>query len=381
MVDEPIIPVSHERTGFPTRLKGPVPGVPWEWPAWVPEPTREALVDFWDGSPGRRFPEDWLRMAENMGAPSFGSTVPDGVLRTASGDAAPAGKFIYAWGNLGLLVGEAGRPTEVWFVTAGDYHWRAALERARVTSEEQALNRQLPASDRPLRDAEEALRHYFCESCVHDLQRRSTSMGNFDCLWHGLVGIGVERDVLREHVDELQHIVNEATQGGRCIPVTVEVMGFDNIKFFEGQQPVAQDDKPRAHIFKILLNPRPAQTSTTIELRGGRWIRVTAWAGASAGIGPACEHDARAWRRDEEHARTMYYEHAQLQQERDTTWRFKDLFIAATVQVHRLEGHPGDPEKIGECPEPRCVAAKAAMIQPSPRIPSYEEAYDEAPLP
>lgn len=342
--------------------------VAWAWPEWVPEEAKTGLLTFWDGTPGRRLPEDWLRMAEDMGAPTLGSWMPEGVLRSATSKRPTvAGRFLYSWGNMGRIVESDGCTSIVYFDADYDKTWRTDFH-----ADHKPDGLFAPEDER---SADDALKHYFCQQCALDMKNNRIGMGNYDCFWHALKQYGIELEMRRSHSDELQKIVDDATQGGRCIPVTIEVIGFDKIKFFEGQQPTDQIDKPRMHNYRVLLNPKPMQTSTTIELRGGRWIRISAWSGAGAGIGPACGHEADKWKRESEFSKLLHNERQEYHIEKDEAWRFKDLYVAAIVRVHQLAGHSGPQNHIRDCKEPECAAVAVEMTRPRPIPIPYEDGY------
>lgn len=74
------------------------------WPDWVLPEIKEEIVDFWKESWGRG-PAEWHENAVRSKAPKFGARVK---VEDFSGHATD-GRFIFAWNNIGRLVGDDGK--------------------------------------------------------------------------------------------------------------------------------------------------------------------------------------------------------------------------------------------------------------------------------
>lgn len=78
----------------------------WEeyiWPDWVPDIVRNSIENFW--SQAGRKPKDWAENAINNDSPPFGMEM---VYKDSHDDAPVYGKWVFAWNNMGRLVGEHG---------------------------------------------------------------------------------------------------------------------------------------------------------------------------------------------------------------------------------------------------------------------------------
>jgi protein gp37 len=73
------------------------------WPDWVPKKVREQIEDFW-GQLGRK-PKDWAENAIHNDSPPFGMHM--GYRDERNGEAV-YGKWIFAWNNIGRLIGDNG---------------------------------------------------------------------------------------------------------------------------------------------------------------------------------------------------------------------------------------------------------------------------------
>lgn len=90
------------RTPF-TPENAPEKWADFTWPDWVPEKVREQIEDFW-GQFGRK-PKDWVENAIHNDSPPFGMHM--GYRDERNGEAV-YGRWIFAWNNIGRLIGDNG---------------------------------------------------------------------------------------------------------------------------------------------------------------------------------------------------------------------------------------------------------------------------------
>lgn len=240
-------------------------------------------------------------------------------------------------------------------------------------------------ASRSARTPLQALQAILCDDCIVELLKEGHYLWNGGCIFHD------GRDIYTYDQAEIERLsgelkvandtIAEMTHDGVCIPVDVDIRGFE--KFTVHGAPVTSSmDDYKMHLLRMVL--RPDNTYTEVHLNGGRMIRVAAWANRS-GIGPECAHEARASKREAEFDKTYYYMDTERRIANDRVWElqtaYRDLAVVTHSKLHEDVVGPGEKSySFNECPAVICTNVRKTLYAEPKKFMTYEQSIGEAPL-
>lgn len=124
---------------------------------------------------------------------------------------------------------------------------------------------------------------------IHERARECESWkdGRCNC------GMLADDKLIYDAVPMLIAEVEALTRDGRCVPVDIDLYGYDKAAITPPPTSAIDDDLAKelgVKGYRVVL--RPSASSVSVKFKNGKEIRIGAWANRTD-IGPVCEHAAR----------------------------------------------------------------------------------------